>query len=387
MRNPAILQPLLAIVVAGALACSGPAVSGEPRDAEGTVASDPDGGQGDAPDAGDAIDGGEVTDAGDAAPDVGELSADAGDEPLDGGALATTPFGGECESPFPGVASGSWRHSFATPLATAQGGPNHRIRDRVLSPGESAELRGLFTYGAFDKDLEDEDVELWLRRCPGWERVATATTSHDGIVHVALPTDLPKGEYTVRYLVLGDGTMAEGVVAVWPPGTQAIVTDVDGTLTTSDWQAVGDVVLGRDAEMYDDADTAIGLWAAKGYRLLYLTGRPQAVNRYSVTWLRDHGFPRGPVQLTDEAGQVFPTDSSVRVFKADRLREIRAKGVTWTAAHGNATTDIGAYADAAIPKADTYIVGPYAGEEQTQAVSSYTDRLPDIAAYPDARQP
>lgn len=344
--------------------------------------NEPDAGE---PDAGaDPVDGGDVLDGGDE-PDGGE-STDGG-EPDAG--VPPVPFGGDCTASFPGQPSGEWNHSFSTPtFVTSQGGPNHRIRDVVLSPGEAGRLRARFTYGAFDKDLGDEDVELWLRRCPGWVKVGTTTTDDDGIAHFDLPRDLPKGEWSVKALVLGDGTTANGVVAVWPAGTQAIVTDIDGTLTTSDWEAVQDVALGSDAEMYPDADAAMRLWASKGYRILFLTGRPQAVNRYSRSWLEDHAFPRMPMQLTDDAEQVFPTDSGVRTFKGGRLRELSAKGIEWQMAYGNATTDIDAYADAEIPKSDTWIIGSHAGEAFTQSLpNSYTSHLSLVRALPDASQP
>jgi len=45
-------------------------------------------------------------------------------------------------------------------------------------------------------------------------------------------------------VVRGDSSVAEGTFAVWPKGVQVTVTDIDGTLTTSDWQAIQDVFFG-----------------------------------------------------------------------------------------------------------------------------------------------
>ncbi len=337
----------------------------------------------------------EARDGGAEAPDAGPEPADAASPsspdastagPDDAGAGG--PFGGACSPDFPGAPTGEWRHPVKSPGITLQGTPNHRVRDQVVSPGEATSLRVRFTYGVFDADMPDEDAEVWLRRCPGWELLGTVTTDSDGIAWAQMPTDLPKGEYAVRFMLLGDGTTAEGMLAVWPAGTQAVVTDLDGTMTTDDWQAWQDVLGLGSADMYPEANTAMDLWAAKGYRLLYLTARPQLVSRYSRQWLADQRFASGPLMLSEDGTPWNSTDAEKVAFKGGRLIEIASKGVFWRAAYGNATTDIEAYDDAAIPKADTYIIGPNAGVDDTQPLSDgYGDHLPTIGGYPDAVQP
>lgn len=383
--------PLLALALVLSVAC-GPATGGAPSD----------GGGGDA-DAGVSDDAGSPADAGPEATDAGIFDAGPGDAgptdagPADGGRLdagatdagpAADAWAGHCDAPFTAPAEVDWNHPLGAGYATALGDPNHRVRDLVLAVGEAGALRGRFTYGTVDKDLEDEDVEVFVQTCPGWEDWGTARTDSDGIVWVDVPADLPKGDYRVRMVVLGDGTTADGAIAVWPPGVEAVVTDVDGTLTTSDWQAVQDVAFGPDAEMYAGADAAMQRWAEKGYRLVYLSGRPQFVNRYSRQWLERHAFPFGPIHLTEQAVDVIPTDSFVRTFKAEWIADLQTRvGVVFRAAYGNATTDIGAYDDAGIPKADTWIVGDNAGADGTGAIGSYVDHVAVIAGYPDAVPP
>lgn len=295
-------------------------------------------------------------------------------------------FGGQCEAEAPVVAAASWNHPAAAAAAVMMGEANHRIHDVILAPGQTDSLVAHFAYGLVDKDLEDEAVELWFRRCPEWESWGTLTTGSDGRTTFAVPGDLPAGEYRVRYVVKGDLTTADGVIAVWPPGTQVVVTDVDGTLTTSDWEMFEDLLGGADAEMYADADDAVVTWLLKGYRIFYLTGRPQVLNRYSRGWLHDNNFPFGPQQFA-QAESIFPTDESVGQYKLDRLSQLAGMGVAWRVAYGNALTDVHAYGDTPIAKQDTYIIGPNAGAEGTQAITGYTDHLVTIAAYPDATQP
>ncbi len=51
--------------------------------------------------------------------------------------------------------------------------------------------------------------------------------------------------------------------------------------------------------------------------------------------------------------------------KTERLQALKALGVTFRAAYGNARTDIHAYAALGIDKARTFILGKHGGEEGT----------------------
>lgn len=140
--------------------------------------------------------------------------------------------------------------------------------------------------------------------------------------------------------------------------------------------------------MYPDANQVLQTWAQKGYRTVYLSGRLQYVNRYTQTWLRRHNFPGGPIVLTAKKRQVVSTRTGVQKFKAEVLNDLTSRvKVQIVAAYGNATPDIGAYNDANIPKAKTFIIGKHAGEQSAVAIESYTSHLPTVKAQPETQQP
>lgn len=140
--------------------------------------------------------------------------------------------------------------------------------------------------------------------------------------------------------------------------------------------------------MYPDAERAIRNWTDKGYRVMYLTGRPQIFNRYTRNWLTTHNLPQGVVRLTDDALDAVPSEQGVQAFKTQVLKDLIANlGAKIRAGHGNATTDIGAYQANGIANSDLYIVGPNAGKMGSTAVSSYTSLLAALAKYPNAAQP
>ncbi|MCB9731740.1 MAG: hypothetical protein H6745_03785 [Deltaproteobacteria bacterium] len=326
---------------------------------------------------------------------------------------ATDPCAGQADLPFaPTGATTPWRHSVATPLVLIQGAANHRGQDVVVAAGQPQRLVGKFAYGALDSDLHDEDVEIWVQReprCGAWEHLGDYTTTENdelgtvwgveddgGRVFFEVPASaaLGVGRHPVRMLVKGDHTMAAFELIVVEPGTDAVVFDIDGTLTTGDSELLLELAADLFSGSYVPAVQPGGVdvvraWADKGYLVVYLTGRPDFLNGITRGWLVDQGFPAGAVHLTDTNGQALPFDSGVGDYKAEFLdKEQGAEGgLVFAAAYGNATTDIYGYDEAGVDKARTFIIGDNAGADGTVAVDSYATHLPTAQAMPAATTP
>ncbi len=316
-----------------------------------------------------------------------------------------------CVSPVaftaPAPAAG-WRRTSTRLLTVTQGPPVHRGQDVITRAGAPQVLIGKFAYGPADKDLQGEDVEVFVQRhgpCGPWESLGIAVTSRDGEhgdrfdvpddggrVYFVVPPDraLPVGHYPIRMLVRGDLSYAALTLTVVAPGTAAIVADIDGTLTTRDAelfeQLWAELRAGRHVPaMWPGAPEVLWAWARKGHQIVYLTGRPDLLRPLTLEWLARKGFPPGAVITTDRNRDVLPTSAGVVSFKRARLDRLREAGLDIRAAYGNATTDIQAYAAAGLDKAITFIVGEHAGREGTVAVSSYAAHLPKVHAAPKAR--
>jgi len=269
-------------------------------------------------------------------------------------------------------------------------------------------LVGKFAYGVFDKDLEDEDVETYLQAdapCGLWESEGVLDTSEDGEhgqrhgirddggrIFLELPAGRrrPLGWHPVRMLVHGDHSVAAFRLGVVPAGAQAVVFDIDGTLTTADFELIhelfddlfaGDYV----PEMYPAAVDVVRTWHDLGYLVIYVTGRPDMLRRISERWLREQGFPPGALHLTDTNQQALPTERGVARYKAEFLERLHEDlGLDIVAAYGNASTDISAYEQAGVPKERTYIIGAHAGDEGTVGVEDYGTHLLDLQDEPPA---
>ncbi|MFO0749433.1 MAG: hypothetical protein U1F43_27760 [Myxococcota bacterium] len=304
-------------------------------------------------------------------------------------------------------------YDLATQIASLEPA-NHRGQDVVVEVGQPQLLVAKFAYSFFDKDMKKEDVSIWMQReppCGAWEWMGDARTSDDGQygtqygieddggrVFFEIPDAraFPVGRYPIRMVMKGDLTMAAFDLIVVAPGTQAVVTDIDGTLTTGDEELILELVEDIFNEtyvqqMYPDADTMLSGWADKGYLIVYMTGRPDILRPMTERWVEDASarhFPPGPLHLTDTNAQAVPNNDGVGTYKAQYLAYLKAQGLDIVAAYGNATTDIYAYAQAGIPKEHTWIIGTHRGEENTQPLQGgYTSHLPTAAAFPAATIP
>ncbi len=159
----------------------------------------------------------------------------------------------------------------------------------------------------------------------------------------------------------------------------AIVTDIDETLTLSDgefFMQIGDGTY--DPLERDGAAELIGAYADLGYRVLYLTARSEMIvlegtgetaRAATERWLQEHGFPVDPATTAVVLADTLVVDQAARDYKAQALMDLQADGWRFDYAYGNATSDIGAYADAGIALDTTFIIGEHAGEDGTVAVA------------------
>lgn len=290
-----------------------------------------------------------------------------------------------------------WIHARTSLAVVAQGAPNHSTQDVVATPGAAATIRGKLSYGPVSKDLEDERVRVFLDDCSGWTRLGDFRTDGDGRIAVPVPPALGPGVYDVRLQVLGDGSTAPGRVWLLPAGTRIAVSDIDGTLTTADEEFVRDVSTdlfhpissgSYVPKAYPAAAALTNALAARGYVVVFLTGRPYWLTGKTRAWLADGGFAQGPLHVTDTNGEAIPNAGGVGAFKLGYLRSLAAAGFELEEAYGNAPTDVSAYGGAGIPPASTWIIGPNGGAGGTKAVDgTWAARVAELAAAPPVVQP
>lgn len=291
-----------------------------------------------------------------------EAAQSLGTSYLVSGVCQTGEWSGECRAPVRRRAdakvnvrrpSSGALAAFATRFGQAsrrlQESPCTSANDAITTPGQSVQVRGQLGFGIANKALEDESVSLLLRapNCGPWVEVARTLSDDEGRVSFTVDGSRlkAKGRYDFRMVSVGDMSRAVGSVWVADANTPVVAFDIDGTLTTSDAQIFEEVLLGTEPAMYPDANRVASKYASLGYLPVYITGRPSALADATRYWLGKKGFPVGPVALTESESQVLPDNGHVGAFKLSYLKSHQSH-FSVKYAHGNATTDIYAYARA-----------------------------------------
>lgn len=275
-----------------------------------------------------------------------------------------------------------WKHTMSK-ITAKLGSAHHRLQDVIGTPGSVVSVEAKFAYGDTDKDVEDEKVQLYFDNCATTVKILERTTNDDGRVSFSIRLPSVPGVFALHGVADGDGSSAVAYAWVLPQGTHFAVSDIDGTLTTSDTEILKQTALGilhgsYTPEAYPAATDLTWAESARNRIPLYLTGRPFLLKSATASWLwGTEGMAFGPIHVTEKDSQVLPSNSGVGAFKRDFLKSLVAKGYVLDVAFGNATTDIYAYEQVGIAKAKTFIIGTHAGKSGTQAVDGSWQDLAD----------
>ncbi len=294
-----------------------------------------------------------------------------------------------CDAAPSAGAKKSWRH-FSSNLIALQGA-KHRGFDLVASSTGGAQvLRGEISYGLVDKALEDERVDLFACLAGRWEKVGTAITDDEGGFSLSLSGGalLPIGLRDLFVSVQGDRTGTRFLALVAPPGTALAVSDVDGTLTSSENAFPISLALGGDVGIHAGAPAIFEGLAARGYQPVYLTARGDIFTGDTRAWLAAKGMPRGPLRLAPHL-ITLPGGDTVEL-KAEILAALNATGLDVEVGIGNRSSDVSAYQQAGLPGGRVLVKLPeYAGEVQGEinagratGFANYVDLTGAVNALP-----
>jgi hypothetical protein len=253
---------------------------------------------------------------------------------------------------------------------TTAGIAYHGVKARTMPPT-----------GLSSTPIVGEKVSVWTYdpNAKAWQALGSATTGQDGDYDVPAQGNAIANGQPIYAVLEADGSCAEHHNYLLPAATNVVVFDIDGTLTLSDGELLTELSDPTYVpKLMGAADKLTQAWAAKNYTVVYLTARTHNLRAETRGWLTDLGFPPGPL-VTENGGKAD-------VYKTLWLnRMIQTFGWTVVAAYGNADTDITAYNNAGIPKDHTFIVGPLAGMNGTQAIANmdFTDHIATfVAAQP-----
>ncbi|MFO0589255.1 MAG: phosphatidylinositol transfer protein [Polyangiaceae bacterium] len=309
-----------------------------------------------------------------------------------------------CDAEPPVVEKLPWKHDVLSPII-ASGTPGHRGRDLFVNPGDPQWIIGKFAYSTppveLDKDLKDEQVDIYVQReCEGpWELLGSSFTTNDGDhatvegvddsggrVYFQIPPDeaLGLGRHRVHLVVRGDLTTADMFIEVVPKGTPMFVSDVDGTLTTSENVEFVALLTGTIPDANTDSAKALGILAKKGYHPFYLTARPEYLVSRTREFLGLHGFPPGVVHTT--LTLTGATGASAETYKTTELQAIAARGLSPSYGFGNTDSDAATYNTLNIQPKQNRVFFQFDDPNGGRRIESYTELLAEFEALPDLCQ-
>ncbi len=321
----------------------------------------------------------------------GDMTSPAGDAA--GPTVCALPPACDAPPPDPGAATG---FAGLPPLGSA----NHRGRDLFVKEGDAQWILAHFAYGAtaLESGISGEAVDIYVLPSCGttWQKLGTATTSDgstgntvEGVADakgrlffgIEKGKHLPLGRHRVHLVLKADLSSTDLFLEVVKAGTKIFVTDVDGTLTSSENAQFTSLFTGTDPSANADAATALTKLAERGYRPMYLTARPEWLVQKSRDWLSSNGFPAGILHTT--LGGTGALGSSAATFKSDELDAEKARGLVLSYAIGNTSTDADAYDHAGVmPLVDRifyqYTDDAYGGRR----IEAYSELTSEFATLP-----
>ncbi|MEW6253070.1 MAG: phosphatase domain-containing protein, partial [Planctomycetota bacterium] len=129
-----------------------------------------------------------------------------------------------------------------------------------------------------------------------------------------------------------------GRIFTWDPHRPVIAVDIDHTIADTQRREL----IGSTAS---DPSTPIPLAAptlrelGQRFQILYLTSRPRFLLDKTRHWLRDHGFPEGPVFTAAGLFEMFGS----RAYKQAKLAELRRAWPNLLIGIGDRASDAAAY--------------------------------------------
>ncbi|MBA3499409.1 MAG: hypothetical protein M4D80_00265 [Myxococcota bacterium] len=241
----------------------------------------------------------------------------------------------------PAAARTKFRHKRSRIFAKV-GSARHRGVDLIATEGdENQTLGGKLAYTKADKDLEDEQVELFACIGHRWQPLGSTLSDDDGRFSLTITgaARLPVGMTDLYAHVPGDGSGTRFLGYVAAKDESVIVSDIDGTITASE-NAVFRAVLGMDIGHQPGAPEA---FAQSGKTVVYVTARGDQLTHITREWLAAHGFPKGPMRFA-KSMVTLPGESTV-ALKSSTLDSL---GVQIAAGVGNRASDITAYQNAGL---------------------------------------
>jgi hypothetical protein len=243
------------------------------------------------------------------------------------------------------------------------------VSDALTVPGREVDLRARLLVG----DLLEAKPGYVIRfHEPGGELYRVAETDADGVALAAYAPEAP-GDYVFRIEVAPAGLDTpppeprDLLVACRERRTRMVIVDMDKTVVASGFDTV---LVGDPEPMPNSADLLKEL--AQDHTIVYLTHRPEYFGPKSKAWLREQGYPRGPVILSSVSGFI----SGSGTFKTRQIAGMKELFPRIEIGIGDKLSDARAYYDNGL---ESFLILPIPEDgdaEEYEALAIEVSELP-----------
>jgi hypothetical protein len=213
--------------------------------------------------------------------------------------------------------------------------PKLSADDVILSPGGEARLVAAVHDGPFG--IRQSFGDVGVRFYAGEEEVAADRTNRRGLAEAECAW-AAAAVYEARASVAGRDLRGVGRVFRWDPQRVCIAVDIDETIATTPVK----VLLhgsGVDTSQPIPRSVAVLQELARDYQLVYVTVRSRFLLEKTRTWLREQGFPDGPVVVARSIRELFRAES----YKQRQIEALRAVWPNLLVGIGDRPSDAAAY--------------------------------------------
>jgi hypothetical protein len=248
--------------------------------------------------------------------------------------------------------------------------------DALILPGETVVLEARIQKGDFLSDQAGVPIEFYRQG----SMVKRAVTDAEGIARMSVTIENP-GDYFYQARIGEDAQLedldnrreiqAQMMIRCRPADARLMIVDLDKTVVASGFQ---EVLVGDPVPMADAA--SVLRETSQQWDVVYLTHRPEYFRTKSRRFLEQHGFPTGPLLLS-ELGSFIRGSGA---FKRNVLQSITSQFGRVEIGVGDKFSDVEAYHAFGLRP---YLILPDRGPMDQEDLE---DLLADLEKLPDEIQ-
>jgi phosphatidate phosphatase PAH1 len=209
-----------------------------------------------------------------------------------------------------------------------------------------------------------------------WNQFADTTTNDNGQITANI-TNVPlvEGVYPLLHLLTPNNHYGRSALWRFLDGTQTIVFEIDGTLTSNEFASVCSGLNTCSPSLRANATATVLFWYNQGYQIVYLSARPATFYEKTIQYLIEKGFPPGLLRLADSVS----ISESPETYKAEYLTTLQDAGLNIEYAYGSDDNDINAYLAAGLVGRQIFVPGSSGGDDGTVALGNdFSSHLANI---------